>query len=86
MRDSDLADYLDHDPFLGEPVQPKLPSSVELDRAPQLKRLAETERDQFVSDVLRIIMDIFPGARWTIRQEYTRASANRDRKGRRKRE
>jgi hypothetical protein len=71
MRDSDLAEYLDHDPFPGEPVQPQ--------------RSAATERDKFTSDVLRMVMDIFTGARWTTRQEYKRASANRDRQGRRKR-
>jgi hypothetical protein len=83
MHDSDLAEYLAHDPVPEE--APKLPSSVELDRAPQPKRSAETERDQFVSDVVRMVMEMFPGARWTTREAYTRASAQRDRQGRRRR-
>jgi hypothetical protein len=29
-----------------------------------------------------MVMDIFPGARWTTREEYKRAAALRDRKGR----
>jgi hypothetical protein len=73
MHDSDLAEYLDHDPFPGEPVQPKP------------KHSTETERDQFVSDVVRMVMEMFPGARWTTREAYTRASAQRDRQGRRRR-
>jgi hypothetical protein len=71
MHDNDLAEYLADDPVPEE--------------APQPKRSTETERDQFVSDVVRMVMEIFPGARWTTREEYTRASATRDRKGRRRR-
>jgi hypothetical protein len=72
MHDSDLADYLDHDPF---PEHPE----------PQPTRAAETERDRHRSDVLRLVMEIFPGARWTTREAYRRAAATRDRKWRRRR-
>jgi hypothetical protein len=71
MRDSDLADYLEHDPFMDEPAPPS--------------RSAATARDKFESDILRMVMEVFPGARWTTRDEYKRASANRDRKERRRR-
>jgi hypothetical protein len=71
MRDSDLAEYLDHD-LCPEPSEPR-------------QRSAIFERDQFVSDVVRMVMEIFPGARWTTRAEYTRAIAQRDRQGRRRR-
>jgi hypothetical protein len=67
MKASDLADYLDHDPFLEHPE-------------PQPTRAAETERDRHHSEVLRLVMEIFPGARWTTRDEYRRAVARRDRK------
>jgi hypothetical protein len=73
MNSSDLAEYLDQDPFLDD--VPK----------PQPTRSAETERDTHASDVLRMVMEIFPGARWTTRDEYRRAAATRDRKGRRRR-
>jgi hypothetical protein len=72
MHANDLADYLDHDPFLEHPE-------------PQPTRAAETERDQHTSDVLRLVMEIFPGARWTTREAYRRAAATRDRKWRRRR-
>jgi hypothetical protein len=49
------------------------------------KRSAQTERDQFISDILKMVMEIFPGARWTTREEYMRAAAQRDRKWRKKR-
>jgi hypothetical protein len=71
MRDSDLADYFDHDLFMDEPAPPK--------------RSAATERDKHKSDILRLVMEVFPGARWTTRDEYQRASAQRDRKERRRR-
>jgi hypothetical protein len=71
MPDSDLAEYLAHDPVPEE--------------APQPQRSTATERDQFVSDVVRMVMEMFPGARWTTREEYTRAAALRDRQGRRRR-
>jgi hypothetical protein len=73
MHDSDLADYLDHDPFMDD-----VPT-------PQPTRAAATERDKHTSEVLRLVMEIFPGARWTTRDEYRRAAATRDRKGRRRR-
>jgi hypothetical protein len=72
MTHRDLADDLEHDPFLDEP--PSKP-----------KRSAQTERDKFKSDMLHMVMEIFPGARWTTRDEYKRASAQRDRKWRKKR-
>jgi hypothetical protein len=70
MRDSDLAEYLDQDPCLDDP---------------QPTRAAETERDRHVREVMQMVMDIFPGARWTTRAEYRRASTRRDRKGRKRR-
>jgi hypothetical protein len=70
MNARDLAEYLEHDPFLEEPK-------------PQ--RAAETERAKFASDILHMVMSVFTGACWTTREEYKRASALRDRKGRKKR-
>jgi hypothetical protein len=72
MKASDLAEYLDHDPFL--------------DEAPQSKpmRSAQTARDQHASDVLRLVMEVFPGARWITRDEYRRRADQRDRQGRRR--
>jgi hypothetical protein len=72
MKANDLADYLDHDPFLEH-------------QEPPPTRAAETARAKFKSDILRMVMEIFPGARWTTRDEYRRAAATRDRKWRRKR-
>jgi hypothetical protein len=96
MKSSDLAEYLDHDPFLehSEPRQ-KDPrkADVKSDLMPATpvtpekpKRSAAFERDKHESDVLHMVMEIFPGARWTTREEYKRAIAYRDRKGRRTRE
>jgi hypothetical protein len=51
MPRNDLADSLDHDPFLEEPAKPKP------------KRSAETERQQQASDMLRLVMAVFPHAR-----------------------
>jgi hypothetical protein len=96
MKSSDLAEYLDHDPFLehSEPRQ-KVPAKSDLTSEPKLstpvtpeppKRSAAFERHKHESDVLHMVIEIFPGARWTTREEYKRAIANRDRKGRRKRE
>jgi hypothetical protein len=62
---------LDHDPFLEHSEPPT--------------RSAATERDRHRSDVLRLVMEIFPGARWTTREAYRRAAASRDRQGRRRR-
>jgi len=95
MRDSDLADYLDHDPFL-EPLGPRPKASAKPGVAPgpklstlvapdKPKRSAETERDKHESDVLRMVMEVFPGARWTTREEYQRRAHHRDRRGRKKR-
>jgi hypothetical protein len=49
------------------------------------QRAPETERAKFASDMLHMVMSVFTGARWTTREEYKRASAIRDRKGRKKR-
>jgi hypothetical protein len=96
MRDSDLAEYLDHDLFLErlEPP-PRVPRKSDVTSAPQPlvpaspeppTRSAETEREKFKSDILHMVMSVFTGARWTTRDAYKRASAQRDRKGRKKRE
>jgi hypothetical protein len=95
MRHNDLADYLDHDPFL-EPSEPRPKASAKSDDrsepkpavpgAPAQPKRSETfERDKYESDILRMVMEVFPGARWTTREEYKRAIAHRDRKGRRTR-
>jgi hypothetical protein len=95
MRDSDLAEYVDQDPCLEDPEpQPKVPAKSDITSEPTLStpvtpepltRSAETERDRHVREVLQMVMDIFPGARWTTNAEYRRASTRRDRKGRRRR-
>jgi hypothetical protein len=108
MRNSDLADYLDHDPFLelrssvqrasraaqhSEP-RPKDPRKADVKSdlkpatpvTPEKSKRSETfEREKFKSDVLKIVMDVFEGARWTTREEYRRLAENRDRRGRKKR-
>jgi hypothetical protein len=55
------------------------------DPDPWTEDAPETERDQFISDMLRLVMEIFPGARRTTRDAYTRAAACRDQKGRKTR-
>jgi hypothetical protein len=95
MHANDLADYLEHDPFLehSEPQEKVLAQSDEMSEpnlstpgAPEPPtRSAQTERDKHKSDVLRLVMEIFPGARWTTREAYRRAAATRDRQGRRRR-
>jgi hypothetical protein len=92
MRDRDLAEYLEHDPFL-EPSasQPKATPSIEARPKPDRvapeppTRTAGTARAQFASDMLHLVLSVFTGARWTTRDEYTRAAAQRDRKGRKRR-
>jgi hypothetical protein len=113
MRDRDLADYLDHDPFLEHP-EPQCPlrssgdASPPTGRVPQPKVLAQSDdmsepqlltpgtpepptrsvifaRDTHAREVLQMVMSIFTGARWTTREAYTRAAAQRDRKGRKTR-
>lgn len=51
MPRNDLADYLEHDPFLEEPAKPKP------------KQSAETERHMQESDILRLVMEVSPNAR-----------------------
>jgi hypothetical protein len=91
MHANDLAD----DPFLEhlEPPPKVLAQSDEMSE-PQLltpgtpetpTRSAATERDRQRRDVLRLVMEIFPGARWTTKDQYRRAAATQDRKGRRRR-
>ena len=85
MHANDLAEYLDHDPFLEhtEP-QPKDPGKADITSDPKPAtpvtpepptHSATFERDKHRSDVLRMVMEIFPGARWTSRDEYRRAVA-----------
>jgi hypothetical protein len=59
---------------LSTPVTPEPPT-----------RSNEAERDAHVREVMQMVMDIFPGARWTTRAEYQQAAARRDRQGRRRR-
>lgn len=95
IRDSDLAEYLNSDPFLehSEP-QPVISTKSDILPVSQLltpatpekpKRSVETEQAKYKSDVLKMVMDVFPGARWTTKEEYQRLAQNRDRKGRKKR-
>jgi hypothetical protein len=95
IRDSDLAEYLDNDPFLehSEP-QSVVPNKSDISSVPQLltpvtpekpRRSAETEQTKHKSDLLKMVMEVFPGARWTTKEEYRRLAENRDRKGRKKR-
>ena len=94
MRHSDLAEYLDHDPFLehSEP-RPKAPET-DLKSEPRLstpvtpekpKRSEKFESEKYRSDALKMVMEVFEGAKWTTKEEYKRQADNRDRKGRRKR-
>jgi hypothetical protein len=95
MKPSDLAEYLDQDPCLEDP-EPRLKDPGNTDVTSDLKlstpvtpepptRAAEAERDRHVCEVMQMVMDIFPGARWTTRAEYQQAATRRDRKGRRRR-
>jgi hypothetical protein len=89
------ANDLDHDPFL-EHLEPQPKATAKSGTLPEPTlstpgapepptRSATFERDTHRSDVLRLVMEIFPGARWTTRDAYRRAAATRDRKGRRRR-
>jgi hypothetical protein len=90
VRDSDLAAYLDSNLFLEDPApQPVRPCKSDVKSEAQLldpvppdqpPRSAPTERGQLTSDILTMVMDVFPGARWTTREEYRRVAALRDRK------
>jgi hypothetical protein len=95
IRDSDLAEYLDSNPFLehSEP-QSMIPTKPDISSVSRLltpatpekpKRSAETEQAKHKSDVLKMVMDVFPGAKWTTKEEYRRLAQNRDRRGRKKR-
>jgi hypothetical protein len=73
-----------------EPSEPRQRSyPPEAGRAPPGhrpgERSATCERDQFESDVVRLVMEIFPGARRTTKDEYRRRAQQRDRKVRKKR-
>jgi hypothetical protein len=88
MRDSDLAEYLAHDPVPEEVLRTVLRTAIRPPLAGDISPHAVgavSERDQFVSDVVRMVMEMFPGARWTTREAYKRAAALRDRQGRRRR-
>ena len=95
MNSGDLAEYLEHDPFL-EPSEPRqkdprkadvtsdlMPATPAPPEPPQ--RSAETERAKFASDILHLVMSVFTGARWTTREEYKRSSALRDRRSKQRR-
>ena len=94
MRDSDLAEYLDSNLFLEDAApQLRVPAKSGVSSEPEPltpvtpekpQRSAQTERDKFKSDILRMVMEVFPGARWTTREEYKRAAAMRDRKGKKR--
>ena len=95
MRHSDLAEYLDHDPFLesSEP-RPKASPQIEPEARPKppppetpahQQALEEIKREKHRSDMLRMVMDVFPGAKWVTKEEYRRRAAQRDRKARRRR-
>jgi len=95
MHANDLAEYLDHDPCLEDPEpRPKDPGKADLtsDLKPATPvtpegstPAAETDLDTHIRDVMQMVMDIFPGARWTTKAEYQQAAARRDRQGRRRR-
>jgi hypothetical protein len=95
VRHSDLAEYLESRLFLEDPApQLGLAAKSEVSSEAQLltpgapdqpPRSAQTERDQLNSAIVQMVMDVFPGARWTTREAYKRAAALRDRKGRKTR-
>jgi hypothetical protein len=95
IRHSDLAEYLDNDPFREHPEpQFVVPKKSDILSVPQLltpvtlekpRRSSETEQEKYKSDVLHMVMEVFPGARWTTKEEYRRLAENRDRRGRKKR-
>ena len=66
MHDSDLLEYLS-----------SAPEDVGR-RAPMPEPAAEPRRQTFQSEILRMVMDIFTGARWTTREEYRKDAARRD--------
>jgi hypothetical protein len=95
MRPSDLAEYLEHDPFLespepsggqSPPVQhtaPLIPAAPETPTHPQ--RAEDIAREKHRSDILHMVIDVFPGARWVTKAEYQKRAEQRDRKARRRR-
>jgi hypothetical protein len=95
MKSSDLADYLDHDPFpeSSEPWtehSPPVKSTASLTPPPpetpaHPQALEDMQREQHRRETLRLVMDVFPGATWVTKDEYRRRAAQRDRKSRRRR-
>ena len=95
MKPSDLAEYLDQDPFLEDPEpQPEVPATSDPTSEPTRSTpvtperstpSTKAERDAHVREVMQMVMDIFPGARWTTRAEYQQAATRRDRQGRKRR-
>ena len=72
-RDSDLLEYLSNTTEdVSEPEPPPVPSTT-------------PARWTFQDTILRMVMDIFTGARWTTREEYRKAAARRDLKWRKTR-
>jgi hypothetical protein len=74
--------------------QPEVPATSDPRSEPRLStpvtperstRATEAERDTHIRDMMQMVMDIFPGARWTTRAEYQQAATRRDRQGRRRR-
>jgi hypothetical protein len=57
MPADDFAEYLALDP-LEEPAAPREP--------PPPTRF---EQDRFISDLLKLVMDVFPGARWVSHED-----------------
>jgi hypothetical protein len=89
------ANALDHDPCL-EHLEPQPKATAKSGAMPEptlstrgapepLTRSAAYARDTHRREVLRLVLEIFPGARWTTRDAYRRAAAIRDRQGRRRR-
>ena len=90
IRDIDLAEYLNSNLFLESP-EPQARVSAKSDMLSELELLSpatpeKTQRSaQHTSDVLKMVMEVFDGARRTTKEEYLRLAHNRDRKGRRTR-
>ena len=70
MHSNNLADDVDDDRCLDDVPKPQP---------------TRAERDTQRREVLRLVLEIFPGARWTTREAYRRAAATRDHQGRRRR-
>lgn len=88
-RDIDLSEYLNSDLFLESPEpQDRISAKSGILSESKLLTPATPEllkrSEKYTSDIIKMVMEVFDGARRTTREEYQRLAGYRDRKGRKK--